>query len=115
MKLKYLFVMVLMAALLTGCVEEYKTTTVKAVVIEKDYDAPKTTTKRVKQGEGYVNKKKHHPAEYDVTVSYNNIEAEFDNKKLYNSVKEGQKVQVIYEKGYDKNGKLVSETLKYTD
>lgn len=106
---------VIMSSLLVGCVEEYKSTTVEAVVIEKDYDAAKTTKKRVKQNGKYVTKTKKHRAEYDVTIQYNGIEEEFDNKNLYNSVKEGQKIKVTYKKGYDKEGKLVFEQLQLID
>lgn len=74
MKLKMILIVTLAIAALAGCVEEYKSSTVEATVIEKDYDAPKTTTKRVKQGDKYVTKKKKHPAEYEVTISYKGIE-----------------------------------------
>lgn len=97
---------------LTGCVEEYKSTTVEAVVIEKDYDPPKTTTKKVMQDGKYVTKTKNQKAEYDVTIEYNGIEEEFDNRNLYEQVKEGQMIKVTYKKGYDKEGKLVSEHLQ---
>lgn len=115
MKIKYFLLAVITAIALAGCAEEYKTQTVDAIVIEKDYDAPKTTKKRVKQNGKYVTKSKKHPAEYDVTVSYNGIEEEFDDKKLYNSVKEGQKIKVTYKTGYDKNGDLVEESLHLID
>ncbi|MFY0519355.1 hypothetical protein ACOMCU_16230 [Lysinibacillus sp. UGB7] len=114
MKFKYLLV-VLMVALLTGCVREYKSTTVEAVVIEKDYDAPKTTSKRVMQDGKYVTKTTNHRAEYDVTIEYNGIEEEFDSRSLYDKVKEGQKIKVTYKKGYDKDGNLVAEHLQLID
>lgn len=114
---KFLFgtVVALTVLPLTGCVEEYKSSTVEAVVIEKDYDAPKTTTKKVMQDGKYVTKTKKHRAEYDVTIEYNGIEEEFDNRSLYEQVKEGQKIKVTYKKGYDKEGKLVSEQLQLID
>ena len=115
MKVKLMLVAALASATLAGCVEEYKSSTVEATVIEKDYDAAKTTTKRVKQGDKYVTKKKKHPAEYDVTISYNGIEEEFDNKSLYDRVKEGQKIKVTYKQGYDKEGKVVAEHLELID
>ena len=110
--MKYLLTLLLMLAVLTGCVEEYKESTVEAVVIEKDYDPEKTTTKQVKENGVYVTKKTKHPAEYDVTIEYNGIQEEFDSRSLYDRVAEGQKIKVIYKKGYDKEGKLVAEHLE---
>lgn len=110
--MKYLLTLLLMLAVLTGCVEEYKETTVEAVVVEKDYDAAKTTTKQVKENGVYKTKKTEHPAEYDVTIEYNGIEEEFDSRSFYDSVTEGQKIKVVYKKGYDKEGKLVAEHLE---
>jgi len=99
MKIKLLFG-VLTFALLTGCAEEYENTTVEATIVEKDYDAPSRL------------KKKRKSAEYDVVVKYKDIEKEFDNKELYKKVKVGQKIKVNYKTGYDKDGKLVHESLE---
>jgi len=105
--------------LLVGCADRYETKTVDAVVIEKDYEAATTekTTKRV-NGRTKTSTKKV-PAEYDVVVQYTSgtstVEAEFDNEKLYNRVKEGDTIKVTYKQGFDDNNKLVSEELELID
>ena len=105
--------------LLVGCADRYETTTVDAVVIEKDYDAATTkkTTKRV-DGKTKTRTKKV-PAEYDVVVRYTSatstVEAEFDNEKLYKRVKEGDSIKVKYKQGFDDNNKLISEELELID
>jgi hypothetical protein len=104
-----------MISVLTGCVEEYKTSTVEATVLEKDYDAPKTTYKTVTQDGKKVKKKKTEPAEYEVTLQYKDIVTEFEDKELYDKVKEGQEIKVLYKEGYDKNGKLVAEHIELID
>lgn len=109
--LKLLIIVLSSLFLLVGCVEEYKNTEVNATVIEKDYDKAKTTYRKV-HGK---TKKKTTPAEYDVELQYKDIVVEFDDKELYNKVKVGSKVKVIYKQGYDKNNELVYETLELID
>jgi len=105
--------------LLVGCADRYETKTVNAVVIDKEYEAETTkkTTKRV-NGRTKTSTKKV-PAEYDVTVRYTDgstsVETEFDDKKLYDRVKEGDTVKVTYKQGFDDDNKLVSEELELID
>lgn len=103
--------LVSMSLMLFGCVEEYKTTEIQAKVIEKDYDAPETVKKTVTENGKQVVKKSTKPAEYEVTVAYNGVEKEFDNKNLFNSVEEGQTVPMLYKEGFDKKGKLITRAL----
>lgn len=105
-------VVALISVMLTGCVEEYRTTTVQATVIEKEYDPPETTYKTVTVDGKTTKKKQTKPEEYEVTVRYKDIEKEFENEDLYDRVKEGQKINVIYEEGLDKNGKVLTESLE---
>ncbi|PLS18827.1 hypothetical protein CVD28_00045 [Bacillus sp. M6-12] len=118
MKKKYWILSILFiftATVLVGCVEEYKTKTVTATVLEKEYDAPKTTYKTVKENGKNVKKKKTKPEEYEVTLQYKDIVTEFEDKDLYNKVNEGGKVKVLYKEGYDKNGKLVTSYIELID
>lgn len=115
MKIKYgmlSLLLVIMSSVLFGCVESYKSSTVEAVVIEKDYDAPKTTTKTVTENGKQVVKKTTKPEEYEVTVEYNGIQKEFDNKSLFNKVEEGQKIKVIYKEGFDEEGNVVAKQIE---
>lgn len=118
MKKKYVvlpLLLVFLSSLLAGCVEEYKTQTVKATVIEKDYDAPKTTYKTVKKNGRKTKKAVRESAEYEVTIQYKGIQKEFEDQSLYNQVKEGQEIKVHYVQGLDKNGKLVTEDIELID
>lgn len=106
----------MITAMLTGCVEQYKSTTVQATVIEKEYDPPETTTKTVTDANGKTTKKKStKPEEYEVEVEYNGIVQEFEDEDLYNRVKVGQKIDVTYTQGLDKNGKVLTESIDQID
>lgn len=108
--------MVLTSSLLVGCVEEYKTTTVEATVIEKEYDPPETSYKTVKKSDGTTTKKKVvKPEEYEVTIQYQDIEREFEDEELYDQVEEGQKIQVEYKEGLDKEGKVITRSIHLVD
>ena len=97
---------------LTGCVEEYKTQTVKGIVIEKEYDKPEVTyTTKTVDGQK-VKKKKVKPEEYEVTIQYKSLEREFEDESLYDRVKEGQEIDIVLKQGFDKKGNLVTESIE---
>lgn len=96
---------------LTGCAEYYKEETVDAVVVNKEYDPPKTERKRV-NGKWKTKKK---AEEYEVNIEYNGVQLEIEDEELYNKVKEGDKIKVTYKKGYDEKNNIVSEKLIYKD
>lgn len=103
-------IMIMILALtLVGCAEYHKEEIVDATVVNKEYEPPKTERKRV-NGKWKTKKK---AEEYEVNLEYNGVELEVEDKGLYNQVKKGSKVQVTYKVGYDKNGKVVSESLIY--
>jgi len=103
----------LSTSFLSGCgVSEYKTQTVDAVVIEKEYDPPETKTKTVTKNGKTTKKKVKEPAEYEVTIQYKNIEREFEDRSLYNQVKEGQTIKVLYKQGLNEEGKVVTENIE---
>lgn len=55
------------------------------------------------------------PAEYLVTISYEDISETFDDQTLYESVKEGDTIQMILCKDYDEDGNLIKQTLQFPE
>lgn len=53
-----------------------------------------------------------HPEQYLVTITYESISTTFDNKILYESVKEGDKLQMKLCKEYDASRNVVNQTLQ---
>lgn len=107
---------------------KYKTVTVKKP-IKKTKNVTVTKTKTVngkkqsykttenKTYTEYVNtkEKKYVPEEYEVDISYKDMEIEVESKKLYDIVKEGQSIKVVLSSTYDEDGKLVNESIRYDE
>lgn len=55
------------------------------------------------------------PAEYLVTISYEDISQTFNNQTLYESVNEGDTIQMILCKEYDEAGNLIRQTLQFPE
>lgn len=56
-----------------------------------------------------------HSAQYLVTITYEGISETFDDKTLYESVKEGDIIQMILCKGYDEDDNLIKQTLQFPE
>lgn len=56
-----------------------------------------------------------YPAKYLVTITYENISETFNDKTLFEKVKEGDIIQMILCKSYDKNGNLIKQTLQFPE
>lgn len=54
-----------------------------------------------------------HPAKYWVTVTYEDVSITVNNKDLFESVQEGDTLEMMYCQYYDKDHKLVMEKLKF--
>lgn len=52
---------------------------------------------------------------YLVTISYEDISETFDDKTLYESVKEGSTIQMILCKDYDEDGSLIRKKLQFPE
>lgn len=92
-------VLIVIMLLITS--EAVKTTTLKsievnAIVTDMHYEEPYITTASILVGTISTVGKVSHPEKYHVTLTYNNITKTFDNKDLYNSVKIGDYVTVVY-------------------
>lgn len=52
------------------------------------------------------------PAKYLVTITYEDVSETFADKILYESVKEGDTIQMVLCKCYDAEGNLIEQTLQ---
>lgn len=102
-------------ALLTGCVEEYKTTSVQGEVTHKEHDEAERYYKTITDSDG--NKKKKlvtKDEEFEVNIRYKDIEKEFefDNDDFFDDVRVGDKVPIQLITGYDKDGNIVTQDIE---
>mgnify|MGYP000516744321 FL=1 len=56
-----------------------------------------------------------HPARYLVTISYEDVSETFNDRNLYENVKEGDTIQMVLYKGYDKDDNLIKQTLQFPE
>lgn len=73
---------------MVGCAKEIGRDKLKAeaTVIELDYDEEYTQMIPMSTGKTTTLMPQHHDAEYDVTVGYQGVEYEVDNKEVYDKV-----------------------------
>lgn len=113
MKRVILLFLVLICVLLTGCqkVEREERTVVTATVTNRNHAISYTTMMPIRNGKITTYIPQYHPATYHVTVSYEGVKQTFNNQELYESVEVGDTLQVILYHGYDRDNKLIKETL----
>lgn len=119
MKRFVLLVTIIMCVVLTGCQsltvsEEIE---VSAVIAEVQYKAPYilqlptydsiSKTTKIRQ--------QPYPAQYLVTITYKDISETFNDRDLYESVAEGDTIQIVLYKVYDKDGNLIKQTLQFPE
>lgn len=108
MKRFALVVLIIMCALVTACQsditeEQYEVTG----VVSQKY----VNTDLVRHRAG--NRRRYRRMfRYCVTVTYEDVSTTFEDKELFDSLEEGDEIQVILSKSYDKEGKEVKTTLK---
>ena len=104
-----LLIIVVMCGVLSSCREPITSEEkikVSATVTELEYEESYCRYNPALRILEYV------PEEYLVTIKYKDISKTFDNKRLYESVKEGDSIRVILYKKYDEDGKLIKQTLQ---
>lgn len=114
-KLGKIALSIALLAVLTACAARYETKYVNATIIEKEYDPEETKKTEYKDSSGKLQTKTETiPEEWEITVDYNGIQEEFEfsYSDFYDSVQVGQLMQVELRTGYDKNDKVVSQTLE---
>jgi hypothetical protein len=117
MKRFVLLVAIIMCTILTGCqlIEKEEKINVNAEVTDMQYERSYVTKRPMKMGETYTYVSQRHPARYLVTISYEDVSETFNDENLYESVKEGDTIQMILYKGYDKNDNLIKQTLQFPE
>lgn len=105
------------AITLSGCAETYEYEDVSGVVVDKEHDPAGYTTKKVMNLDGeYVKKKVYEAEEFEITVHYEGLEREFefefDDDSLFNQVEVGSSIPLIFKKGIDAEGNVVSKQIE---
>ena len=110
-----LFILLILILSMTGCGGTAEKSEVDAVVTKLQYNPPKQYTSieynfvlKMPMVTSHTK-----PAEYLITISYEDTSITYDNEKLFETAKEGDTITMILVKKYDKNNKLVSKSLRY--
>lgn len=110
-----LFTLLVLILSMTGCGGTVEKSEVDAVVTKLQYNPPKRYTSIEYNHILEMPMVTSHtrPAEYLVTISYEDISVTFDDQKLFESLKEGDTITMVLVKKYNKNNKIVSKSLQY--
>lgn len=117
MKRFILLVVIIMCVALTGCqtVEKEEKIDVNATVTDMQYRSSYVTMVPIKSGKIRTFVPQTHPARYLVTISYEDVSKTFNNRDLYENVKEGDTIQMVLYRGYDKDDNLIKQTLQFPE
>lgn len=111
MKRFLLLVTIIMCFSLTAChaVVSMEKVEVSGTVTEMKFE------KEVIQYNAALKIPQYRPERYLVTISYESLSQTFDNKELYEAVKEGDIVQITLCNGYDDEQNLVWQGLELSE
>ncbi|OUS75359.1 hypothetical protein B1748_17940 [Paenibacillus sp. MY03] len=101
--------------LLSACSLRYEYTRVSATIIHKEFEDGYYETVNTTDYQGNpTTKQEYVPAEWDITVDYNGIQAEFEftDIEYWNNHQIGQTMKVYLRSGYDEDDKLVTQSLE---
>lgn len=84
---------------------------VATIVSSLKYQEPYTTHSAVHNGKNAIAIKNNHPAKYLVTITYQTLSITYDNESLFNSVKQGDSINMTLCNSYDKNHNLINQQL----
>ncbi len=117
MKRFILLVVIIMCVVLTGCqtVEKEEKIDVIATVTDMQYRSSYQTTIPIYNGKTTTFISQTHPARYLVTISYEDVSETFNNRNLYENVKEGDTIQMVLYRGYDKDNNLIKQALQFPE
>ena len=113
MKRLITFLTIILCVILTGCnpVDAEEKLEVTATVTDMQYKDSYITMMPVYTGEFVTFVSQTHPAQYLVTICYEDVSETFNNKSLYERVKKDDTLQMILYKGYDKDNNLIKQYL----
>lgn len=110
---------IIMCVVLTGCQSVFvrEKTEVSATVTEMQYEDSYTTLMPMYNAATKTTMliPQSHSAQYLVTITYEGISETFDDKTLYESVKEGDIIQMILCEDYDEDDNLIKQTLQFPE
>ena len=117
MKRFILLIVIIMCVVLTSCqtIEKEEKIDVNATVTDMQYHGSYVTMISIFNGKTTTLIPQTHPARYLVTISYEDVSETFDDKNLYENVKEGDTIQMVLYKGYDKDNNLIKQTLQFPE
>lgn len=91
----------------------YEEHNIRAMVISKEYEAPRTYTSMMCTGKTTIPVVNTVPAEYNVTVKYKKLTSEMDSEPLYKALKVGDSINMILVKKYKKDtNEFLGESIK---
>ncbi len=115
MKRFTVLIAIIMCVVLTGCqsVTVREKIEVSATVTNMQYEASYTTLMPMYNAATRTTMLMpiSHPAQYLVTITYESVSKTFDDQTLYESVKEGDTIQMILCKDFDEDNNLIRQTL----
>lgn len=98
---------------LVGCSGGYvEEGIVDAVIVEKEYIPSRTSTSFTKVGKSLIPITRTIPEKFYLTVEHDGLELTFDSEILYNSLENGESIQVLLVKKFDAEGQLKKKLLK---
>ena len=117
MKWFILLVVIIMCVALTCCqaIEKEEKIDVNATVTDIQYRSSYVTMMPIFNGKTTTLIPQTHPARYLVTISYEDVSETFNDRNLYENVKEGDTIQMVLYKGYDKDDNLIKQTLQFPE
>lgn len=84
---------------------------VTAVVSSLEYQEAYTTHSAAYNGKNAIPIRRNHPAKFLVTITYQTLSITYDNESLYNSVKQGDSINMVLCNSYDKDHNLIYQQL----
>lgn len=117
MKRFILLVVIIMSVALTGCqtIEKEEKIDVNATVTDMQYQSSYVTMMPIYNGKTTTLIPQTHPARYLVTISYEDVSETFNDRNLYENVKEGDIIRMVLYKIYDKDDNLIKQTLQFPE
>lgn len=117
MKRFILLIVMIMCVSLTGCqtIEKEEKIDVNATVTDMQYRSSYVVLIPLYNGKTTTYIPQTYPARYLVTISYEDVSETFDDINLYENVKEGDTIQMVLYKGYDKDDNLIKQTLQFPE
>ena len=85
---------------------------VEAIVTSKNYKEEHTFYRQIHVGDTWMSLPQTNKEKHLVTVEYSNITETFDSELLYNSVEEGEAVNIILFTAYNSKEEIVRQELR---